>query len=46
VYVVLVFEGNDTDISGHDDEYVAEFIKLIAVWSIEDCYNYIYKEDK
>lgn len=41
-YVMLVFEGEDTGINGHDDEFVAEFIKPIAVWSIEDCYNYLY----
>jgi len=45
-YVILVFEGTDTGVSGHDDEYVAEFIKPVAVWSIEDCYNYIYRNDK
>lgn len=44
--IVLVFEGDDTGVNGHDDEYVAEFIKPIAVWSIKDCYNYIYKGDK
>ena len=44
-YVILVFEGEDTGVNGHDDEYVAEFIKPIAVWSIEDCYNYLYGEN-
>jgi hypothetical protein len=43
--VVLVFEGDDTGVNGHDDEYVAEFIKPVAVWSIEDCYNYLYGEN-
>lgn len=40
-YVVLAFEGSDTGVSGHDDEWVAEFIKPVAVWSIEDCFNYL-----
>lgn len=45
-YVVLVFEGDDTGVNGHQDEYVTEFIKPVAVWSMEDCYNYIYRNDK
>lgn len=39
--VVLVFEGTDTGVSGHDDEWVAEFIRPVAVWKIEDVYNYL-----
>jgi hypothetical protein len=44
--VILVFEGDDTGVNGHDDEYVAKFIKPVTVWNIEDCYNYLYKEEK
>lgn len=40
-YVVLVFEGTDTGVNGHDGEYVATYHKKIAVWSIEDVKKYL-----
>lgn len=39
-YVLLVFEGNDTRVSGHDGEYVATYYKKVAVWSFENVLNY------
>lgn len=38
--VLLVFEGIDTSVSGHDGEYVAEYIAPIAVFSIKDAVEY------
>lgn len=38
--VLLVFEGIDTHISGHDGECVAEYIKPIAVFSLDDAIEF------
>lgn len=34
--VLLVFEGEDTYVSGHDEEYVAEYLAPVAVFSMKD----------
>lgn len=43
--VLLVFEGVDTGVSGHDGEWVAEYISPIAVFSMQDVVEYYYGED-
>lgn len=39
-YVMLVFEGEGTGVSGHDGEIVATYYKKVAAWSYEDCLEY------
>lgn len=39
-YVLLVFEGRDTYVNGHDDEFVAEYIAPIAIISFDDAIEY------
>lgn len=39
-YVLLAFVGQDTYVTGHDGEYVAEYIKPYAIFSSADVYNY------
>lgn len=41
--VLLIFNGSDTRVSGHDDEYVATYYNKVAVWSITDVAKYAYK---
>lgn len=44
--VLLIFEGVDTGVSGHDGECVAEYIAPVAVFSMQDVVEYYYgKED-
>ncbi|MEG1482921.1 MAG: hypothetical protein RSA57_03885 [Cetobacterium sp.] len=40
-YVVLVFEGCDTGVTGHDGEYVATYYKKVAVWSMKDVVEFM-----
>lgn len=42
--VLMAFAGVDTGVSGHDDEYVAEFCYVEEIFSIEDVVNF-YKEN-
>lgn len=39
-FVLLVFEGEDTGVTGHDGEYVAKYNKKVAVWNYEDVVEY------
>lgn len=41
--VLLVFEGTDTYVEGHDGEFVAEFEKEIAVFSMQDVVKFYKK---
>lgn len=43
--VLLAFEGVDTGVSGHDGEWVAEYIAPVAVFSKQDALEYYCKED-
>lgn len=38
--VILVFEGCDTGVEGHDGEYVAEYISPVAVFSMQDAIEF------
>lgn len=41
--VLLVFEGVDTGVSGHDGEFVAEYISTVAVFSMDDAVDFFNK---
>lgn len=38
--VLMIFYGYDTGVSGHNDEWVAEFDEAVAIWSMEDVIKY------
>lgn len=40
-YVVLVFKGYDTRVTGHDGEYVAEFNEAVEVWDFQEVLDYM-----
>lgn len=42
--VLLIFKGKDTYVSGHDGEYVAEYLEPIMVFSREDALEYYIKK--
>lgn len=44
--VLLVFEGEDTYVEGHDGEYVAEYLKPVAVFSMDDVVKFYEKSLK
>lgn len=44
--VLLVFEGRDTRVTGHDGEYVAYYWGEVATWSMEDVKAYLEKQIK
>ena len=44
-YVLLVFDGVDTGVDGDDGEYVAEYVRPVAVWDFEDVREYANKEN-
>lgn len=44
--VLLVFEGTDTGVEGHDGEWVAEYEAPVAVYSMEDVVNFYEKNEE
>jgi len=44
-YVLLVFDGVDTGVDGDDGEYVAEYVRPVAVWDFEDVREYANKNN-
>lgn len=41
--VLLVFEGIDTGVNGHDGEWVAEYVAPVAVFSMQDALEFFEK---
>lgn len=42
--VLLIFDGEDTGVSGHDGEYVSKFNKTIAVYDINEAWEFYESE--
>lgn len=39
-FVLLAFKGRDTYVTGHDGEYVAEYISPVAIFGFEDALEF------